>query len=200
MRFLSLSVALIVFSTRAFALDPSFDCAKAGSSAEEAVCASDALAALDLELARVYGLAATSDLSSERLNELKATQRGWIKGRDECWKSSLGLEACVGNEYAFRIAELRQGYAGAREGDGPSEGPFPYVCEGMDAPLSVTFINAEPPRAVVGMQDGTRVLVAGPSGSGVRYEGIDMVLHTKGKEAAVEIDGAASQCMQDDIG
>lgn len=190
----------VVAATSVWATEPSFDCAKAGSSAEEAVCASDTLAALDLELARVYGLAAGSDLSTDRMNELKATQRGWIKGRDECWKSSLGLETCVGNEYAFRIAELRQGYAAARGGDGPSDGPYPYVCDGMDAPLSVTFVNVDPARAVVMSRTEARALVAGPTGSGVRYEGFDMVLHTKGKDAMVEIDGTTAQCTMDDMG
>ena len=70
---------LLVSGGGAVAATPSFDCAKADSSAEEAICASDALAELDIELARLYRLAVKDDtLGADRLAELKAMQRGWI--------------------------------------------------------------------------------------------------------------------------
>jgi membrane-bound inhibitor of C-type lysozyme len=39
------------------------------------------------------------------LQSLRATQRGWIKGRDECWKAD-GLRDCVKSAYLTREAEL----------------------------------------------------------------------------------------------
>ena len=37
---------------------------------------------------------------------LKAEQRGWIKGRNDCWKSD-DMRGCVANEYRYRINELK---------------------------------------------------------------------------------------------
>jgi uncharacterized protein len=37
---------------------------------------------------------------------LKADQRGWVKGRNDCWKSS-DESGCGRREYEARIAELK---------------------------------------------------------------------------------------------
>lgn len=152
-------------------LAPSFDCAKAVSSAEDAVCVTPWLARLDLELARLFGLAvASADVTGDRLDELKAMQRGWIKGRDDCWKAD-NLESCVSGSYAMRIDELRTGYAPARsqDADGISLGPLPYVCDGLDVPVSVVVINADP--GVLSLRWGQNWVTprARPSASGGNY-------------------------------
>ena len=64
---------------------PSFDCAKAGTSAEEMVCADADLARLDRLVADRYAaaMAAARGLDAgadEAEAELRAYQRGWIKG------------------------------------------------------------------------------------------------------------------------
>ena len=71
----------------ASAATPSFDCAKAHSAAEQLVCQDAGLAALDNELAALYPKA-LAKLSTEQQKTEKAMQRGWIKGRNECWKES----------------------------------------------------------------------------------------------------------------
>ena len=68
-----------------YAAKPSFDCAKTDGAAAEQVCEDKELAALDQELTRLFALA-KNGLTASRRKELIATQRGWIKGRDECWK------------------------------------------------------------------------------------------------------------------
>ena len=84
--------ALFAGNVPALAQDgPSFDCAKAQSAAEKLVCGDAELAALDRLLAdRVAAaLAAVRTLdagAAEAEDELHAYQRGWVKGRDECWK------------------------------------------------------------------------------------------------------------------
>ena len=83
MRYWFIAALLASASSAGHAADPSFDCAKAESDAENAVCASEALAELDVETARLYQLA-VAGVSGARLDELKAMQRGWIKGRDGC--------------------------------------------------------------------------------------------------------------------
>lgn len=89
---------------------PAFDCTKAESSAEKLVCADAALGALDRRLADRFSAALTVaqglDAGAKDAEDtLRATQRGWIKGRDECWKEP-DLRACVETEYLRREAEL----------------------------------------------------------------------------------------------
>ena len=168
----ALTLALALGAPAAWALDPSFDCSKAASEAEQAVCASDALASLDLELARLYRLAESAPGQTKAgRDSLHAMQRGWIKGRDECWKSSLGVPLCAANEYSFRIYYLRRDHAEARAEEGASLGPFEYACDGMEAPLSAVFVNTQEPAIVLRWGDNAIVLPRVPSGSGAKYEG-----------------------------
>lgn len=187
---------------------PSFDCAKADNDATKAVCASDALAELDRELARLYHLAVSGQyMTPEREKELKATQRGWIKGRDECWKSDLGLETCIANEYAFRIHELREGYADARrdDGAGASLGPLAIVCKGFDAGISAVFVNTADPMVSLKWNDSSIVLPRVGSASGAKYEsdtwGGVSSFWTQGKEALFTPPGGTElTCVVEEIG
>lgn len=191
------------------AATPSFDCAKAETSAEEAVCADAGLAALDREVARLYRLALNGPhMTAEGARQLKAMQRGWIKGRDECWKSDAGLKACVAAEYVWRIHDLRQGYADARAADeaGVSLGPFAYVCEGLDAAVSAVFINAEEARhASLKWGENAAALAQAPAASGARYTGTNYAgaheFWVKGQEAMfTQPGGARLACRQDETG
>ena len=89
----------------ASAATPSFDCAKAAGAAETLICKDAALAALDNELATLYPKA-LANLSPEQLKTEKAMQRGWIKGRNDCWKAKDLLQ-CVEENYQQRITELQ---------------------------------------------------------------------------------------------
>ncbi len=171
----ALAIALLALPVYSVAATPSFDCAKAGSSAEKAVCGSEDLAALDRETARLYRLATKGPhMTAERLTHLKAVQRGWIKGRDDCWKFGDGLEPCIAQEYVSRIHSLRESYADARYNDasGTSLGPFLYVCTGLQAGLSAVFVNGDTAKYV--SLKWTTHAIALPqavSGSGARYVG-----------------------------
>ena len=178
--------------------EPSFDCTKAESSAEEAVCASDALAALDVEVSRLFGLALNGPNQADAAT-LKAYQRGWIKGRDDCWKAD-NLERCVRDSYALRIDELRRENADARAEEGGSTGPFAYVCEGIDAGVSASFIQAGDPLAVLRWRETVLVLGLAPSGSGARYQGDEAGFWSKGDEAVLTFEGQDHACRLDDIG
>jgi uncharacterized protein len=100
---------LVIAASAARAEGPSFDCAKAGTAAETLVCGDAELAALDRRVAAVYrdALEATEGMAdrAEAKAGLKAEQRGWIKGRDECWKAE-DLRACVEDAYLRREGEL----------------------------------------------------------------------------------------------
>ncbi|WP_406645884.1 MliC family protein [Aliisedimentitalea scapharcae] len=183
----------------AWAQGPSFDCSKADSTAEDAVCASETLSALDRELTRVYSLAVKGpNMTDDRVHDLRAFQRGWVKGRNDCWKSSLGVEHCVLQEYVLRIGEIRTEFADARSEDGASTGPFPYVCEGMDVPVSVVFISA--PEAIAGLTwlGGGAVLTGTPAGSGSKYTHANTTFWVQGDDATLtQADGQEVTCSRD---
>jgi hypothetical protein len=74
-----------------------------------------------------------------------ATERGFIKGRDDCWKSD-DKSMCVRDNYTVQINDLRQGYPDARTADeaGISKGPLSVRCQGLEAVISATFVNFDP--------------------------------------------------------
>ena len=187
--------------------EASFDCAKAGNSAEEAVCGSEGLAGLDRELARLYRLALDGPhMTPERNDELKTMQRGWIKRRNDCWKAEEA-ETCLADSYAIRIHELRQGYADARSADaaGISLGPFAFHCDGLDALISAVFVNGAAPVVSLTWRETWLVLPIAPSGSGARYARTDAEGTTefwnKGREATLALPGKdALACREEPTG
>ena len=88
-------------------------------SIEEMVCKDKGLSALDRRLAEVYA-AASKKAVNEQPPVLKAEQRGWIKGRNDCWKSD-DRRKCVEDNYRLRIAELQAKYRLV-----PGTGPVTY--------------------------------------------------------------------------
>ena len=96
-----------MLSISAFANHPSFDCSKVKKdSSEGAICSSDKLMDLDRELAAVYKKALAK---ASRDSDLKTMQRGWIKGRNDCWKAE-DEKQCMVDEYRARIKELKEKY------------------------------------------------------------------------------------------
>ena len=145
---------------------PSFDCAqKLTSSVEQRICADPKLAALDRQMAEVYA-AATAKANGADAQSLSALQRGWIKGRNDCWKSA-DVPACVTTSYRQRIAELQARYRLlAPVGTGR------YECPGTP-PREATaeFFETDPPTALVDFAGTTQLMFVAPSGSGARYTG-----------------------------
>jgi uncharacterized protein len=177
----------LLWSGVSLAAEPTFDCAKAESSAEKLICSNDELAALDRTLGEVYGKAADAVTSLDagadaELNSLKAYQRGWVKGRDECWKGEDEL-ACIRAAYQRRIAELTARYQLIK-----GQAPVFYTCNGNPADeIVATFFPTEPPSARLERGDTAEIVVQGLSGSGARYEGdFGIVFWIKGDEAMVD--------------
>lgn len=167
----------------ASAATPSFDCTKAHSAAEQLVCQDAGLAALDNELAALYPKA-LSQLSAEQQKTEKAMQRGWIKGRNECWKESDSRQ-CVEESYQLRITELQ-----IKGGQLRVPSPVDYQCDG-GIRLSTYFYNeAKRPAAMINLSEGNNqqqvLAYETPSASGARYEGQNLTLWTKGSDAMLE--------------
>ncbi|WP_425601999.1 MliC family protein [Shewanella insulae] len=148
------------------ASQPSFDCSSDGlSSIETLICQDGELAALDRQMADVYQAA-----SAKALNEhpplLKAEQRGWIKGRNECWKSDDKLK-CARDNYLMRIAELQARYRLIA----PSA-EVSYQCDGIKAKeVMVSYFATEPATLIAEFGDSVSLMYSQPSGSGSRYQG-----------------------------
>lgn len=89
---------------------PSFDCSIAETSAEKLICEDAELGRLDRLVANRFAaaIAVVSGLesgASDVENELRAHQRGWLAGRDECWKAD-SLRECIEAAYLRREGEL----------------------------------------------------------------------------------------------
>ena len=158
--------ALLLVSGSTLAQGPAFKCDKVETGSMEALICQDAgLSALDQQLAQVY-----AEASKKAVNEhpatLKAEQRGWIKGRDDCWKSQ-DQKLCVSDSYHQRIVELQARY---RLVD--SVGPVTWLCDGDSRnQVVVTFFKTEPATLIAERGDSTSLMTQQISASGSRYLG-----------------------------
>jgi uncharacterized protein len=90
--------ALICLVLTPSAQGASFDCAKASSFVEKAICADKQLSGMDDQLARLYKAARAASFSAATL---EAEQKFWLSSRDQCTDA-----ACLKKAYADRIAAL----------------------------------------------------------------------------------------------
>ncbi len=122
-------------------IEPGFDCEKASTHAEKLICADQGLAALDREVARLYGLASDALNAMPGFEDLLDGQRKWIAQRNTCFDNE-----CLAEMYVRRVHQLRQSYSAARVADNKSRSAGPYVlrCEGLDALVGVTVVTTNP--------------------------------------------------------
>jgi uncharacterized protein YecT (DUF1311 family) len=83
------------------AAHPSFDCTRARTKGETAVCSDAGLAALDRNMATQYGRA-VSDASPSQKELLRQTRDRFLRYRDRCPNRS-----CIGDAYVGRMREIR---------------------------------------------------------------------------------------------
>jgi uncharacterized protein YecT (DUF1311 family) len=187
-------MAMALTAAPLWAEGPAFDCTKAEGEVEKLICQDEELAALDRKLDEVYK-AALAKARDEMPRILKTEQRGWIKGRNECWKAqgednpvfltaswqATSMKECVEGQYRIRTSELQALYRLVS-----MKGPVFYGCEGNPAnEVVATFFETHPPTARV--ERGDRAVTAWlvPAASGSKYEGQNLELWTKGDEATV---------------
>lgn len=164
---------------------PGFDCARAAGGAAGVVCGDPALAALDRQLAETYRLALGETPDRKRL---RAEQRGWIKGRDDCWKADAPT-ACIHDAYVTRIVDLRIQHRLVA-----IPPAVEYRCDDNSKPFTATFYNDEPRAAVLTWGNDQAIVPAAPAASGARYasEGIEFWEHHG--EATVDFYGHRLTC------
>ena len=176
-----ISMMLLFLSINARSASPSFDCSKVeAGSIEEIICKDNSLSELDQKMATVYK-EAEKKAANEVPPVLKAEQRGWIKGRNECWKSEDEKE-CIKESYLYRIAELQARYQLVDK-----TGPIFYSCDNNSAKeVVLTFFKTDPPTLVAEFGDSQSLMYLEPSGSGSKYQGRNESAWIKGKEARVK--------------
>lgn len=178
---------------------PSFECSEAESEAEKLVCSDPDLAALDWRLAERFEAAVKAvegfggDVEAAEA-ELRATQRGWVSGRDDCWKAD-DPHACVRDAYLRREGELVALYL--------LEAPastVTWTCDGNPAnELTTYFFDTEQPSVRIERGDTVDAGVLVPAASGSRYEAsFGREIWVKGDEATyrdADPDGTTRTCV-----
>jgi uncharacterized protein/trans-aconitate methyltransferase len=171
-------------SSASQAAQPSFDCSKASGSIEELICQNDEFAALDRKLAKYFKLA-TESYPAKELKTLKAEQRGWIKGRNDCWKSDDKSE-CVRSHYQHRITDLQ-----ITTGSAVITHSAVFICnpDKHDSITAVIYKETELPAAVLTRLsdeiDEQKLLFLSRSGSGARYLGQNVEFWSNDTQATV---------------
>lgn len=173
---------------------PTFDCAKAQGEVEKLVCKDAKLGELDRKLDTVYK-AATAKAKGAPAKTLVAEQRGWVKGRNDCWKAqaaspefitaswqAASARDCADAQYRLRITELQ-----AVWGLVPAKGPTSYVCQNNPAnEVVATFYQSELPSARLERGDQSVTVYQVPVASlNGKYEGRNVSLTPKGSEIVV---------------
>ena len=144
---------------------PAYDCSKRSGSVELMVCRNEELAALDRRMAGIYA-AALRKAKNEHPPVLRAEQRGWVKGRNDCWKGK-DVRACVKDSYVHRIAELQARYRLVG-----FTGPVRWACNGNPRDeLIVTFFKTDPTTLIAERGDSTSLMYQQPAASGTKYVG-----------------------------
>lgn len=84
----------------------SFDCAKAGTATEKAICRDPALSKQDEAVAAAYKTALTLWPAGNWATYLRTEQRNWLKDRDTICKG--GDVACLKRDYELRLGYLQR--------------------------------------------------------------------------------------------
>jgi uncharacterized protein len=174
----------------ALAQGPAFDCARAQGEVEKLICSDPALATLDRKLDEVYK-AATAKATGKLAAQLHAEQRGWIKGRNDCWKASVQtwitaswtvdtVRDCVAAQYRLRTSELQALWRLV-----PPR-TVAYGCQNNPAnEVVANFFETDP--ATIRLERGDRTVTmwqVGAASDGL-YEGQNVSLVRQGNEVTV---------------
>lgn len=185
------TAVLLGAATPAGAEGPAFDCAKAQGEVPKLVCSDAGLAALDRKLDGVYR-EAVARAKGPLIATLRAEQRGWLKGRDECWKATAATpdfitaswtvaspRECTEAHYRLRTAELQAVWRLL-----PPK-TVSYACNGQPAnELVASFFDTDPPAARVERGDRTVTVYLVPAAGGATYEGRNVTFSSNGTEAS----------------
>lgn len=119
MRFLFAALLALASPAALAQTGPSFDCAKAATEVERAICQDPELAKADRELTAAY-TALFARLTGYARDVLAADQLRWLRERNRgCATDTDGIVPCLKQRYATRTANLRVF----------ADGAYPFVSE-----------------------------------------------------------------------
>lgn len=187
----ALALAGPLLAGNALAQQPGFDCARASGSVEQLICQDASLAALDQRLGETFK-AAMAKASAPLAKQLRGEQRGWIKGRNDCWKAAGQLTwitatwtvdsvpACVAALYRQRTAELQAVWQ--------LKAPHTtaYACQNNPANEVIAHAFATDP-ATIRLERGDRSVTLWQVGAATAgtYEGQNVSLQQQGQQLSV---------------
>jgi len=157
---------------------PAYDCTVARGIIETLICQDPGLSALDRQMAEVYA-AAEPKASNEFPSVLKPEQRGWVKGRNDCWKSD-DRAACVSESYRLRIAELQARYRLIEP-----TASVTWRCPDKAEVVAVYFATM-PATLIAERGDNVSLMYQQPAASGTRYAGRNESLWEHQGEALIQ--------------
>jgi len=189
LRLLTLLCSAITVAAWADAPKPGFDCSHASGDIETLICSDPELAALDHKMDGVFNRAAAKNTGAG-LKALTASQRSWIKGRNDCWKAQDKAQ-CATESYNVRMVELQ--ITNALVEVPPA---VTFVCNGDESvPLFATFYNElDPPAAVFTYGEDQTIAMAARTGSGSKYTAENMAFWEHQGEASVDWYGTKLTC------
>jgi len=175
----------------ALAEGPTFNCAKAQGQVEKLICSDAALASLDRTLDGVYK-AATAKAKGKLATRLREDQRGWVKGRNDCWKANgqetwitatwtvNTVKACVDAQYRLRTSELQSVWRLV-----PPK-TVAYACQNNPAnEVVANFFETDPPTIRLERGDRTKTLWRVGAATAGTYEGQNVSVAQQGSELKV---------------
>jgi uncharacterized protein len=178
---------LLLIAGNALAQGPSYDCRVARGIIETLICQDPGLAAQDRQMAAVYA-AAERKASDEFPSVLKPEQRGWVKGRNDCWMNEQRRE-CVSAAYRLRIAELQARYRLIEP-----NATVTWRCPDKSEVVAVYF-RTEPATLIAERGDSVSLMVQQPAASGARYAGRNESLWEHQGEATIQWGYAAAEML-----
>jgi uncharacterized protein len=178
-----------VFAQTSQPATPTFDCSKASGQVESLICKDGELIALDRRMAEIYARALRA-WPANIAAEQRAYQRGWIGGRNECWKET-DVRACTVLSYRTRMVELQ-----ITSGQLVAPPAVAFRCQGVEnKPFTATFYReTDPSSAVLTYGDDQVIAFAAPSGSGAQYTAANVAFWDHQGEATVTWFGTKLVC------
>ncbi len=118
-------------------LGPSYDCAKAATKIEKAICTDLGLAALDLTMVQLYK--DVRKANPDGADAIGGAQRLAMKDRNACKSGSQALRSCIEAVYVERIESLMRQTGNV--GTLPKAGIYLPIFRPMQSGLEVTWVD-----------------------------------------------------------
>lgn len=169
-----------------------FDCNKPANSMEAMVCQDDGLSRLDIRLEKVFSQAI--DMAEQAhppsTSKLITEQKHWVKGLKECMKNE-DPHMCLGDTFILRITQLQAAW-----GLAPALTPLKYLCDNNPARVVIaTFYRTKPATAKLDYNNVLAIVHQVPSATVAHYQGQNVELWLKGKEASIDWKGTTLTCI-----